>query len=166
MKIAVAVLCVLAVLVTSSCRKKNDGVRPINCDGLVTDTAGTGDNGQVFMPNAFTPNGDGLNDIARPFVFNVASIQFTIYDENNNVVFTTTTIGQGWNTTVATGAYAKHYFRIQAITTANHKIGLCGDLYKLSCFPRSIPKSNFYFEDQLTPFGFTGVTGETLGNCP
>jgi gliding motility-associated-like protein len=166
MKIAVSILLVLAVLLTVSCSKKNEGVRPVNCDGLVTDTAGTGDNGRVFMPNAFTPNGDGRNDIGRPHTTNIASIDFTIYDENNNVVFATTTLGQGWNTTIAAGSYAKHYFRIQAITTSNHKIGMCGELYKLSCYPGSIPKGNFYFEDQLTPFGFTGVTGETLGNCP
>jgi gliding motility-associated-like protein len=165
MKIAVAILCVLAVLLTASCRKKNDGVRPVNCDGLVTDTAGTGDNGRVYMPNAFTPNGDGKNDIGRPLTTNIASIDFTIYDENNNVVFATTTLGQGWNTTIAAGSYAKYYFRIQAITASNNKIGMCGELYKLSCYPPSMSNS-FYFEDQLTPFGFTGVTSETLGNCP
>ena len=50
------------------------------------------------MPNAFTPNGDGHNDLFRipPGVaFNLA--QFSIFDRWGNLVFTTQDISQGWN---------------------------------------------------------------------
>ena len=155
-----------SLLLVSCDKSSNDPVTPINCNGLVTDTAGTGDNGQVFMPTAFTPNGDGKNDVIRPICSNIAAIEFTIYDQHNGVVFMTTTIGQGWNTTVSAGTFSKYYYRIQATTMSNHKIGKCGELYKLSCYPQSIPQSNFTFEDQLTPSGFTGVTSEVLVSCP
>ena len=157
---------VLTVFLFAYCGKSNGNENHINCDGLITDTAGTNDNGKVYMPNAFTPNSDGINDLSRPFTQNITSINFTIYDESNTVVFTTSVIGQGWATSSTPNKAVKYYYRIQATTTANHKIGMCGELYNLACFPTGIPKANFFFEDQLTPFGFTGVTNETLGNCP
>lgn len=137
-----------------------------NCDGLLTDTLGTNDPGQVYMPNAFSPNGDGLNDVSRPFTQQITSIEFTIYDENENVIFTTSQLGQGWVPVAGPGTSTKYYFRIQATTTANRHIGLCGNVYALTCFPSSFPASIFKFEDQLTPSGFTGVTHENLPNCP
>src|SRR5215207_10802840 len=104
-----------------ACEKNNDNSPvTIHCDGLITDTLGTNDNGRIYMPNAFTPNADGINDVIKPIIQNIASIQFSIYDENSNVVFSTSTTGQGWNTTVAANSYVKYYYRIQATTTANH----------------------------------------------
>ena len=149
-----------------NCKKSDKHAAPVNCDGLITDTSGTNDNGKVYMPNAFTPNGDGLNDAIKPLVQNIASIVFTVYDEANNVVFTSSVVGQGWVTSSTPNSSIKYYYKIQAITASNHKIGKCGELYKLACYPAGVSRSYFYFEDQLTPGGFTGITNETIGNCP
>ena len=51
------------------------------------------------MPTAFTPNDDGLNDVIKRYTQNVSSINFVVYDGNNNVVFSTTQINQSWSTT-------------------------------------------------------------------
>ncbi|MEP7164487.1 MAG: gliding motility-associated C-terminal domain-containing protein [Ferruginibacter sp.] len=164
MKTLLPVALIAATILLANCKKSEDSITHVNCDGLVTDTPGTNDNAKIYMPNAFTPNGDGLNDIIRPYTQNIASIEFTIYDENNAIVFTTNQLAQGWVTTAGPNSSTKYYYKIQTITSANHKIGMCGDLYKLTCHPNNAP--TLYFEDQLTANGFTGATNEALQTCP
>ncbi|MGN6509617.1 MAG: gliding motility-associated C-terminal domain-containing protein, partial [Chitinophaga sp.] len=52
----------------------------------------------VGIPTAFTPNSDGLNDIFRPQYAMMASLEsFSVYSRWGNEVFTTKTMGIGWN---------------------------------------------------------------------
>jgi gliding motility-associated-like protein len=54
----------------------------------------------VYLPNAFTPNGDGKNDIFRPVFAGAAStFRFAVYDRWGRAVFVTTTPGVGWDGT-------------------------------------------------------------------
>jgi len=51
-----------------------------------------------YVPNAFTPNGDGRNDVFRPSLFgNVQSYLFCIYNRFGELVFKTNTPGEGWD---------------------------------------------------------------------
>lgn len=51
-----------------------------------------------YMPNAFTPNGDGLNDIIRPYLQgNNIFTRFSIYNRAGNLVFSTNRDGGGWD---------------------------------------------------------------------
>ena len=52
----------------------------------------------LLMPNAFTPNGDGVNDVFRiaPGV-SLQLKEFSIFDRWGNMVFTTNQIGKGWD---------------------------------------------------------------------
>ena len=51
-----------------------------------------------YMPNAFTPDGNGLNDLIKPFLFGrVATYEFSIYNRFGERIFSTTTLTQGWN---------------------------------------------------------------------
>lgn len=53
---------------------------------------------KLFMPTAFTPNGDGLNDIYRiPKGVVITLKEFSIYDRWGNKIFTTTDINKGWD---------------------------------------------------------------------
>ena len=55
-------------------------------------------NPQIFVPTAFTPNGDGLNDMVRPIAVGIKSIEyFSIYNRWGQLVFTTSINGQGWD---------------------------------------------------------------------
>jgi hypothetical protein len=165
MKLFFPVILFLAVVIFSSC-SKSEPIVHINCNGLVTDTLGTNDSGRIYIPNAFTPNGDGLNEVYRPFTQYIDSIQFTIYDEDNRVLFTSNLLGDAWIPPVSSLLVKRYYYKIQATTNRNRKIGVCGDVHALSCYTINPPKSFYYFEDMLTPGGFTGPTAETLTTCP
>ena len=51
----------------------------------------------IFIPNAFSPNGDGLNDVLMVRSNCLTSIDFTVYDRWGEQVFHTTNPDEGWN---------------------------------------------------------------------
>jgi len=54
----------------------------------------------VKIPDAFTPNGDGLNDVMAPVVApgcNIQAFNFRIYNRFGQLVFTGIRPGQGWD---------------------------------------------------------------------
>jgi gliding motility-associated-like protein len=52
----------------------------------------------VFVPNAFTPGGDGKNDSFRPlFSGNVEKYQFTVYNRFGEIVFNSSKPDQAWD---------------------------------------------------------------------
>jgi gliding motility-associated-like protein len=54
----------------------------------------------VFVPNAFSPNGDGLNDVFRVIARKLIQVQeFRIYNRWGQEVFFTKDISTGWNGT-------------------------------------------------------------------
>jgi len=55
---------------------------------------------KLFMPTAFTPNGDGLNDVFRPtFIGPSADYDFRIYNRWGQLVFRSKVPGVGWDGT-------------------------------------------------------------------
>lgn len=66
-----------------------------------------------YAPNAFTPDGDGLNDEFKPKVTAARTYDFSIYDRWGHVLFHTNDTEEGWNGTylnqgdqiVQTGVY-------------------------------------------------------------
>jgi gliding motility-associated-like protein len=55
----------------------------------------------IFMPNAFSPNGDGKNDVIRPILVGISRLDyFRIFDRWGQEVFATTQSGKGWDGTV------------------------------------------------------------------
>lgn len=55
----------------------------------------------VFVPTAFTPNGDGLNDILRPVTAGIKEIEyFRIYNRYGQLVFSTNSQYSGWDGTI------------------------------------------------------------------
>lgn len=57
------------------------------------------DASQIFVPNAFTPNGDNKNDIVYVRSNVMKSIYFVIYDRWGEKVFETQDLSQGWDGT-------------------------------------------------------------------
>jgi gliding motility-associated-like protein len=53
---------------------------------------------EIFIPTAFTPNDDGLNDRLKPIPVGIASlVYFKVYNRFGELVFSTTEIGKGWD---------------------------------------------------------------------
>jgi gliding motility-associated-like protein len=56
----------------------------------------------LYVPTAFTPNGDGKNDVFRPLLFgNVSQYRLTVYNRWGEVVYQTTEPQKGWDGKVA-----------------------------------------------------------------
>ena len=49
------------------------------------------------VPNAFSPNGDGINDVIYVQGFGISSIKWNIYNRWGTLVFTSTNISNGWD---------------------------------------------------------------------
>ena len=53
-----------------------------------------------YIPTAFTPNGDGLNDIFHPLYIGIVSLDyFRVYNRYGQVIFTTSDLYMGWDGT-------------------------------------------------------------------
>lgn len=52
----------------------------------------------MYVPTAFTPNGDGINDIIKPILLGMRSLNyFRVYNRFGQMVYSTGEIGKGWN---------------------------------------------------------------------
>jgi len=51
----------------------------------------------LFVPDAFTPNGDGLNDIFTPIGYNITSFLMQIYNRWGRQEYETNSIDRGWD---------------------------------------------------------------------
>jgi len=53
----------------------------------------------IYCPNAFTPNGDGRNDIWNVEGESIQSLKYSIYDQWGELLFTSTSLQNGWDGT-------------------------------------------------------------------
>ena len=52
----------------------------------------------IYLPNAFTPNGDNRNDIFKPTVFGIIDyFEMSIYNRYGELVYHSTDFTKGWN---------------------------------------------------------------------
>ena len=61
----------------------------------------------VYVPNAFTPDNDGLNDLLTPSVLGLlpSTYHFQVFDRWGHVVFESYTVGEGWNGSFQNGTH-------------------------------------------------------------
>ena len=70
------------------------------CEGYDTVLVKVYEGPQYYLPNAFSPNGDGRNDIFRAVPAGLASTDyFRVYDRNGIMVFETNQWLKGWDGT-------------------------------------------------------------------
>ncbi len=88
---------------TYSARILTSGGCPVDSFSITVNTGMNCDTLQVvYVPSAFTPNGDGKNDVLRPLKNAFGKVMyfvFRVYNRSGQVVFETRTPGKGWDGT-------------------------------------------------------------------
>jgi gliding motility-associated-like protein len=55
----------------------------------------------IYVPTAFTPNGDGNNDLLRPILVGIKELKyFSVYNRYGELIFRTSTSKAGWDGTI------------------------------------------------------------------
>lgn len=134
-------------------------------------------NSELALPDAFTPNGDGRNDLFHPVAKNIdtSDYRLSVTSGGDAVLFSTTDIRTGWgatglwpspNTTRITYQVSIH-FKTQDGTV----VDTCNTVTLLGQDNSGCIRRNgvvYHFEDQIDPThpaaGFTYPTTET--DCP
>jgi gliding motility-associated-like protein len=53
---------------------------------------------EIYVPTAFSPNNDGLNDILKPILAGIKTLKsFSVYNRYGQLVYQTSQPGRGWN---------------------------------------------------------------------
>jgi gliding motility-associated-like protein len=71
----------------------------IGCEGRDTIFVKVYNGPTYYVPNSFTPNGDGVNDIFRAIPVGMANTYFRIFNRNGQLMFETTQYLKGWDGT-------------------------------------------------------------------
>lgn len=169
-------ICIIAAVCIIRCTKSNDNttknlatcttcsVAPITHS---TDSTGL----RYYLPTAFTPNGDGINDLFRLLFYtnlNVDSSTLTIWDIKGNGVFTGT-INQPWDGHDLKGnlCAAGHYpLYLKLRTASGATIATCGCVTILTYKGNCIYTGGITYDlaDEADTSGFVYPTNDHL--CP
>lgn len=94
------------------------------CTDTITKFLTVNEDFTLYVPNAFSPNGDGINDMFQPkgMGFKPESYEMMIYDRWGNAIFRTTDVTKGWDgsykgTIAQDGVYI---FKIKCITATGN----------------------------------------------
>lgn len=79
----------------------------------------------IYVPTAFTPNNDGLNDLLRPTLMGIKELSyFRVYNRWGQLLFETKTNRQGWN-----GIYQGAKLASQVVVWIAEGVGVDGRTY-------------------------------------
>jgi gliding motility-associated-like protein len=80
--------------------------------------------GDYMLPTAFTPNGDGLNDLFRVVTYNVPkTFNMQVFNRYGGIVFASNDISVGWDGTIkGTPAPDGTYVYVILINTSDGKV--------------------------------------------
>lgn len=83
----------------------------------------------IYIPNAFSPNRDGRNDVFTPVMMGVDEYQIYIYDRFGQLIYETDNMSKGWDGTINGGDFATagHYaYAVRIIDLLGKKQNLTG----------------------------------------
>ena len=80
---------------------------------------------EIFVPNAFTPNGDGNNDVLKPVFYGIKQLKyFRVYNRWGQMFYQTETLNQGWD-----GTFKNVKQEMQTIVWSLEALGVDGNIY-------------------------------------
>lgn len=80
---------------------------------------------EIYVPNVFTPNGDGKNDLLKPMYFGIKQIRyFRVYNRWGQLFYQTQTGKQGWD-----GTFKNIKQDMQTVVWMFEGIGVDGNIY-------------------------------------
>ncbi|MEY4572586.1 MAG: hypothetical protein RLZ10_1829, partial [Bacteroidota bacterium] len=80
----------------------------------------------IIMPKAFTPNGDGINDVIKPFLIGIQEFKFIrIFNRWGNLVYQSKDPNQGWD-----GIYKSNKQSMETYTWIAEGIDIDGQVIK------------------------------------
>ena len=62
---------------------------------------------RLYVPNSFTPNGDGYNDALKVYGLSVYDLDFKIYNRYGQIIHTLKSVNQVWNGNDGTGYFVE-----------------------------------------------------------
>jgi gliding motility-associated-like protein len=82
----------------------------------------------IYIPNAFTPNGDGLNDIFQAKGYYISKFDMVIYDRWGEQIFSSDDITKGWDGTVKgkTAENSVYVWKVIVVDTQKKRHDLTG----------------------------------------
>lgn len=117
------------VTVTGDITYKVTATTNAGCKGEASVTLKVYKGPDIYVPTAFTPNGDGKNDVFRPFPVGIKNYTyFRVYNRWGQVIFSTSEFNKGWDGKVngieqPSGTYI---WVIEGFTKDNKKISKKG----------------------------------------
>ena len=57
------------------------------CFKEITQLVAVGKGYSIILPNVFSPNNDGINDLFRPLTTGLSTIRFSVYDQFGNLIY-------------------------------------------------------------------------------
>jgi len=70
---------------------------------IATDTVHLAPAAHVYFPNAFTPNGDGINDVFQAIGHDLTEAEFTVFDRWGAAMFNSMNMNDGWDGSMMDG---------------------------------------------------------------
>jgi gliding motility-associated-like protein len=98
---------------------------------------GDGTGGSLYVPNAFTPNDDNLNEIFMAKGTGIATFDMNIFDRWGNLLFVSDDINKGWDGRIEGGHYT---WKKDGEDVAQQDVYVCIVDYTTQCFPNQVQK--------------------------